>query len=68
MTDPDWASFIYEHLGPGMAKRLSKEKSYQENYLVAVASVLEGLVLLFIEELKAKRYNESFIVGMTFVF
>jgi len=51
-----------------MAKRLSKEKSYQENYLVAVASVLEGLVLLFIEELKAKRYNESFIVGMTFVF
>lgn len=29
---------------------------------------MEGLVLVFLEELKAKRYNENFIAGMTFVF
>jgi hypothetical protein len=31
MTDTDWAKFVNEDICPGMAKRLSKEKSYQEN-------------------------------------
>jgi hypothetical protein len=29
---------------------------------------MEGLLLVFISELKAKRYSETFIAAMTFVF
>lgn len=29
---------------------------------------MEGLIIVFIGELKAQRYSESFIGGMTFVF
>lgn len=30
-TDPDFATFLYEDMGPGLAKRLSKERSNDEN-------------------------------------
>ena len=31
MKDEAWAKFVHEDLGPGMAKRLAKERSYNEN-------------------------------------
>ena len=31
MTDAGWAKFVNDDLCPGIAKRLAKEKSYQEN-------------------------------------
>ena len=31
MAEADWAKFVNEDIGPGMAKRLAKERSYQEN-------------------------------------
>jgi hypothetical protein len=38
MTDHEWAKFVNEDLCPGMAKRLAKEKSYQENVSYLSAS------------------------------
>lgn len=40
MTDADWAKFVNEDLCPGIAKRLAKEKSYQEN--VSVRSIRQN--------------------------
>jgi hypothetical protein len=40
MSEPDWAKFINEDVGPGMSKRLAKERSYNENVS------LQGFVLL----------------------
>lgn len=31
MSEPDWAQFINVDVGPGMSKRLAKERSYNEN-------------------------------------
>jgi len=31
MTDAAWAKFVNDDVCPGIAKRLAKEKSYQEN-------------------------------------
>ena len=42
MTDADWAKFINEDLCPGMAKRLSKEKSYQENVSIFLDGFCHG--------------------------
>ena len=39
MTDADWAKFVNEDLCPGIAKRLAKEKSYQENVSASLRAV-----------------------------
>lgn len=40
MIDTDWAKFVNEDLCPGIAKRLAKEKSYQEN--VSIRSIRQN--------------------------
>lgn len=40
MSEPDWAKFVNEDVGPGMSKRLAKERSYQENVSNFVLSVV----------------------------
>lgn len=59
---------MYEDLGPGLAKRLAKERSHDENYLRVVADTIQQLIFLFALELKMKRFSPSFISAMTLLF
>jgi len=51
-SDDAFAKFLWDDMGPGLAKRLHKERSNDEKYLEVVGGVLEVLVRLFGLDLK----------------
>ena len=45
MAEADWAKFVNEDVGPGMAKRCAKERSYNENVSLVSSIQLRCLLL-----------------------
>jgi hypothetical protein len=59
---------LHQEIGPGMALRLHKETSNDENYLILCGEVIRALIELYVMELKAKRYDAKYMTGMTYLF
>jgi hypothetical protein len=67
-TDTDFRSFLHEDLAPGMAKRLHKERSNDDNYLRVVGQFLETLVKYFGHEVMNNRFSHPMAAAMTQLF
>lgn len=67
-TDLEFATFLYEDMAPGLAKRMEKERSNDQNYLKVCGDVMENLVRMFSHELRNKRYSYSFYSAITLLF
>jgi hypothetical protein len=67
-SDPIFAKFLYEEIGPGLMKRLSQEYSYDNEYLEIVAELLFDMIALLSLEIKAGRFDSTFIESMLYVF
>jgi hypothetical protein len=60
--------FFEEEFTPGLLRRLSKERSHDENYLQVIADIMETYMLLFIDFMKVRHFNEDFVSSMRYVF
>ena len=67
-SDPVFAKFLYEEIAPGLMKRLSQEYSYDNEYLEIVADLLFDMIALLTLEIKADRFDPTFIESMLWVF
>lgn len=64
----DFSKLYYEQMVPNIVKRMTRERSNDDKYIEVVAEILEAFIVLFLEELKLKNFNQNFCEAMKQIF
>ena len=64
----DTIRYVIEDMAPGLVKKMCRERSTNDNYLEVCGGLLEAFLDLMLAELKARQFNQQFLLACRQIF